>query len=335
MTADGTSCRGTKTIIPGYNSYFTCSSSSAYSLYLTASSGPPVYTTGLWAPQIRLVVDPIDAFTTFTGSIFTPRASSSARPASSSSTTSPTGVPSTPEPEPEPKPKLSGGAIAGIVVGVLAFFVLLIGAIFLCLRRRKKKADHNGAASGPHAGGDLPEFVVPGSQPYANSSPHHSQTKIPPVIIEKTNTPSLRTAVSPVPTTPTQTDTNELFFPTHTANRTSDVSELASTQQMHHQSNRDTFATTSSATYPRSPLSELASFESPHQSTTNHIVSPVFTSTSIGQEPVYQSSDRDSQVARLEAEKAMLDKLKARQLAQIEQEQANLQAELERLRRSR
>lgn len=237
------------------------------------------------------------------------------------------------DPESGPK-KLSGGAIAGIVIGLLALFTLIMGAVILFLRRRKQQKSHDTSSSGPHGDGDLPEFVAPGLQPYANSSAHPSQTnitKLPPVITEKTNTPSLRTGVSPVPTTPTQPNRNELFLVNHSNNRTSDVSELIS-PQMHQQGNRDTYTTTSSTTYPRSPLSELASFETPHQSTINHGVSSVYAS---GQEPEYQPTDRDSQVARLEAENAMLDKLKARQLAQIEQEQANLQAELVRLRGNR
>lgn len=220
----------------------------------------------------------------------------------------PTTNPATPDPGSEPKKKLSGGAIAGIVIGALAFFLLLVGAVLFFLRRRKQQANHGMSASGPHHGGDLPEFVAAGPQPYANSTAYESHTKLPPVTAEKANTPSLRTGVSPIPTTPTQADPSELFFPATTTQRTSDVSELASPQQNHHQTNRDTYSTTTSATYPRSPLSEMTSFDSPH----------------------------DSQVAKLEAEKAALEEriARMRQLAQMEEEQAGMRAELERLRGS-
>ncbi|KAH7395226.1 hypothetical protein DE146DRAFT_100755, partial [Phaeosphaeria sp. MPI-PUGE-AT-0046c] len=255
----------------------------------------------VWAVQIRLIVDPTDSFTSFTGSTTSSIASASsfASPGASSSVTTPTSAPLKPDLE----KTLSGGAIAAIVIGVLALFVLLAGAVFFFLRRSRQQANNNMSISGPHNGGDLPEFVAP----YANSTAHQSATKIPPVITEKIHSPSLRTAVSPGPATPTQTDTAELFF-SHPPQRTSDISELASPTQNHHQSMRDTYSTTTSATYPRSPLSELASFESPH----------------------------DSQVARLEAEKLALEEriARMRQLAQMEEEQARMRVELEGLRGS-
>lgn len=40
---------------------------------------------------------------------------------------------------PAPPPKLSAGAIAGIAIGAVAVIALVIGALLLCLRKRKQR----------------------------------------------------------------------------------------------------------------------------------------------------------------------------------------------------
>jgi hypothetical protein len=64
-----------------------------------------------------------------------------------------------------PTPGISGGAIGGIVVGVVALLGLFISGMYLCLRRRKRRAQTTPLESENVAGklNDLPLFVLANS----------------------------------------------------------------------------------------------------------------------------------------------------------------------------
>jgi hypothetical protein len=61
-----------------------------------------------------------------------------------------------PPPPPPPKSGISGGAIAGIVIGAIAILALFIGGLFFCLRRRKRKAQNSSLANELMAGKSNP-----------------------------------------------------------------------------------------------------------------------------------------------------------------------------------
>lgn len=152
----------------GLLSVYTCSGSVAvtlddddWSIYPTA--GP----TSAFAQQVRLVLPSPDAFTTFT-------------------------VTPTSAPDSEPKKKLSGGAISGIVIGVLALVLLLLFiGIIICTRRRTQRRQTNNIAMLARDG----DRTLPGFEdPYSDPGAHQSAKKNWPVTTKKNEAPSLKTA---------------------------------------------------------------------------------------------------------------------------------------------
>jgi hypothetical protein len=154
----------------GLLNVYTCSGSVAVavgdddqSIYPTA--GP----TFAYAKQVRLVSPSLDAYTTF-----------SVAPTSALHS--------------NPKRKLSGGAISGIVIGVLALALLLlfIGAITLTRRRTRRRQTNNIAMLARDGDRTLPDLT----DPYSDPGTHHSAMKDRPVTTKKNDTPPLNTALA-------------------------------------------------------------------------------------------------------------------------------------------
>ncbi|KAF1919818.1 hypothetical protein BDU57DRAFT_513113 [Ampelomyces quisqualis] len=233
----------------------------------------PTYTH--YALQVQLVIPPSAAFTTFTAPLPVDPNAKTSSPASSS-------TPSAPAAPVEPrKKKISGGAIAGIVIGALALIALIIACLFIHRRKRKSivtSQHHNNIDNG------LPEFV-----PYGD---HQAEAKVPPVSTSVVGTPTL------VNSSPHQTDRNTVF------------SERSHLSMAPHSPHQPEFIPSRQSHVPPAYFNDMHS--------TSGAASPAPTSN----------------VARLEADKAALEERIARMryLAQMEEEQANMQAELERMR---
>jgi hypothetical protein len=212
---------------------------------------------------------------------------------------------------PSSKKKLSGGAIAGIVIGILALLSLLF--LFFFIRRKKRTSDPNT---------DHPELVStsfgnekPGAKaPYQTSqdtTPRSGQPEYMPI---STNSPPTQhyhnTSGMPVYTpAPYNTSSSQAY-----STNESIISALPEQQISPAVSQRPYSSVTSNTQFSSTP----SQFPSPYVS------------------GVGENRDSMSEVARLEADKALLEEriARMRSVAQMEEEQERVRRRIEELKGS-
>jgi hypothetical protein len=211
------------------------------------------------------------------------------------------------------------GAIAGIAIAGLALVIL---AIVLCLLHRRKQRKR-AIVQRPQSGdAGLPEHVTADMDPYAHEKPHELGAQ---------EAPKPSTAY-PVPA--------ELQASAHTGVELDsspraelETSPISETQQR---------LPTPYSAYPLPELPSSPRIPQEMPNVTTPKTQPAYSHTDYAPPPQQHglesppiANERDTQVAQLEASKALLDEriARIRRLEEMEEEQASIQREIERLKR--
>ncbi|KAF2130113.1 hypothetical protein P153DRAFT_230984 [Dothidotthia symphoricarpi CBS 119687] len=344
--SDSQSCAADNTYSSGTSSAYSCQGQSLVPTIVSWTSGQASFNY-IWARQVQVVLDNATPFTTF----------SSPTSATLSRTASGAGPSITTQPDPgDPgKPGLSIGAIVGIVIGALAL-ILLVAAFFF-FRRRKQRENAAPTTSDQYNDASVPELITNNDNkndyPFGRTQTPTQGLKGPSKTEMAMAHPASLSPRSVKSNTPTRMSPVELDTPTHTnwegsTPATSQVGYLP--YSPYNPQERDSRP---SSQAPRTPImQELANAPSPSMSPSYiHSDAASILSERDGRpetaERGYPSSPltpqspgtagQDARLADLESSKAGLEERMARlrHLAELEEEHARMQAEIERLRGAR
>jgi hypothetical protein len=299
-------CSSSITFGTGRSSAYSCSGSTAVQVALTPIGTASTYVVN--AMRIQLVVDNSVPFTTFASPSptpsSTPHMTSTVSP-NSRPTTSGSGEAGTASTTPSRR-KASGGAIAGIVIAILALLSLV--ALFFFIRRKKRASSSSS---------DHPELVSTfgNEKPGAKALYHTSQDTTP-----RSGQPEYMPVNTNLPTQNYQHGTGIPVYvpapynpsPTQAYSANGSVVSALPEHQISPAVSQRPYSVTSNTQFS-SPPSQLPS---PYVS------------------DVGGNRDSMSEVARLEADKALLEEriARARGVAEMEEEQERVRKRIEGLR---
>jgi hypothetical protein len=226
----------------------------------------------------------------------------------------PTNTNTDPDPSPEPdsssssKSNLSPGAIAGIVIGIVALLAFA-GLLFFFLRRRKARQTPTTTT-----GADMPELVSTDMHTFGTANSQFPSPAKAPFDTTQETTP--RTSHQPDTYLPVPTTTTTNTYATESNHRSSDASGVP--ELLIHSPSPDS---PSQRPYSDVPSHSTSQFSSPNMPFASPFAS--------------ENGDRgSSEVERLEKDKRVLEEriARMRSIAQMEEEQERVRARIEALR---